>query len=313
MTGAAMEGFSFGQAIGAGFRVMGRNPVAVLMWAAVYLVFLLLPALALLRYVLPDMISAMQQAAEHAAEHTRPDPAAMMALRSRGYGLQPALWVLSVVVNTVVIGAIFRSVLEPEKGRFGYLRLGGQELWLGLTYLVITVMTVIMVFILVFPVAIAAGIGAAMAQHGTGTPLVGLVVTLLALGGFGVILWVLLRLSLALPMSFAQGRFLLYESWDLTRGHALKMFGVYLVLVLGLAVLELIFVFTVGASVFQARHADPQFASHFAGRIAQFVATSWPTIAGFAVLISIIGMAVRTVTVAPLAEIYRELTAREAA
>ena len=33
-----------------------------------------------------------------------------------------------------------------------------------------------------------------------------------------------LRLSLALPMSFAQRRFRLYESWDLTRGQAGKMF-----------------------------------------------------------------------------------------
>ena len=308
-----MDSFSYGRAIGAGFRVIGRHPLAVVMWAAVYLVFLLLPAIAVLRSVLPDMVAAWQQAALHAGEHARPDPAAMMALRSRAYGLQPALWLLSVVVNTVVIGAIFRSVLEPEKGRFGYLRLGGQELWLGLTYLVLTVMTVIMVFILVFPVAIAAGVSAAMAQHGTGSPLMGLVVALVALGGFGVILWVLLRLSLALPMSFAQGRFLLYESWDLTRGQALKMFGVYLVLVLGLAVLELAFVLTVGTRLYQATQADPNFWSHFADRVGQFVAPAWPTIAGFAILISVIGMAVRTVTVAPLAEIYRELTARDAA
>ena len=35
-----MDSFSYGRAIGAGFRVIGRHPLAVVMWAAVYLVFL---------------------------------------------------------------------------------------------------------------------------------------------------------------------------------------------------------------------------------------------------------------------------------
>jgi hypothetical protein len=307
-----MDSFSFGQAIGAGFRVIGRRPLAVLAWAAVYLVFVIVPALAVLRYMLPDMIAAMQQAALHAGEHTRPDPTAMMALRSRTSGLQPALWLLSVVVNTVVIGAIFRAVLEPEDSRFGYLRLSQRELWLGLTYLVVTVMMVIMAFILIFPVAIVAGVSAALAQHGAGAPAAGVAIAVVGLAGAGLIVWVMLRLSLALPMSFAQGRFLLYESWDLTRGHALKMFGVFFVLALGLLILEGVVALTIGASLLGPMRNDPAFGTHLADKIAQFVATSWPTIAGFAVLASVIGMALHAVLLAPLAEIYRELTAEGA-
>src|ERR1700755_1712497 len=82
--GAAMQSFSCGAAIGAGFRVIGRHPLAVLAWAAVYLIFVLAPALAVVRYVLPDVLAGVQQAAQQAAQHpglhARPDPAALMAL-----------------------------------------------------------------------------------------------------------------------------------------------------------------------------------------------------------------------------------------
>ena len=67
-----MDGFSFGQAFGAGFRVIGRNPLAVLAWAAVYLLFLILPALLMVSYALPAIIAAT---AEMAANPGPPNPA----------------------------------------------------------------------------------------------------------------------------------------------------------------------------------------------------------------------------------------------
>jgi hypothetical protein len=305
-----MGDFSVGDAIGSGFRLVGRAPLAVLAWAAVYLALVLAPTLALVRFGMPAIIAAVEQTQAHSGA---PDPAGMMALQSGFMVWQPAVWLLSIVCVTVVMGAMFRAVLQPQEGRFGYLRLSRQELWLGLTYLVLMVMAVIMAFLLMLPMVISGAILAAMAGNGSSGAGGALLLALLGLGGFGAIIWVLLRLSLALPMSFAQGRFLLYESWDLTRGHALKIFLVYLVLVLALLVLEVGVAAVVGFSMFShyrdSLAAAPQTPEAMLAMIQRYE----PMIVAGGVIASVLAMAIHAIFVAPLALIYRELTAGESA
>jgi hypothetical protein len=300
-----MGSFSFGRAVGAGFRVIGRHPLAVLAWAAVYLVFVILPALALAAYALPALIAATKDMASHAGG---PDLAQIMAFQTGVFGWQPAVWLLSVVVTTVVTGATFRAVLEPQNSRWAYLRLSRQELWLGLTLLVLVVMAFILMFLLLIPFGIGAGMTAAIAKHGGSTGAAVLMLVLLGLVAMGVLVWLGLRLSLALPMSFAQARFLLYESWDLTRGQALRMFLVYLALAVGLWLVEVVVVILIAAWAY----------AHFGGAPPRMFADGvapadvfrrfWPMIVGFAAIGSVVATAIRTIFVAPLAEIYRELT-----
>jgi len=305
-----MGDFSFGDAIGAGFRVIGRKPLAVLIWAAAYLLLVGLPTAVFVAHVIPAMAAAAQAASMHVG---RPDPAQFMAWRAGVFGWQPGLWLLSVVATTLLMGAMFRAVLQPEADRWGYLRLGRQELWLGLTYLVLLVMAFILMFVLFIPMAISIGIVSAIGQHG-GSQAGGVTLLVVAgIVGMGAILWVLLRLSLALPMSFAEGRFLLYESWDLTRGHALKMFGVYLALAIGLWLFEVACVAAV-AGIFWGHVQDAAgwSAMRPSGAIDVF-RRYLPTIIGAGVVGSVVLMAIHAIFVAPLAEIYRELTAAEAA
>ena len=305
-----MDDFSFGGAIGAGFRVIGRNPLAVLIWAAAYLLLVGLPTAAFMANIIPAMAAAAQQASTHVG---RPDPAQFMAWRAGVFGWQPGLWLLSVVTTTLLMGAMFRAVLQPEAGHWGYLRLGRQELWLGLTYLVLLVMAFILMFVLFIPMAISIGVIAAIGQHG-GSQAGGVTLLVIAgIVGFGAILWVLLRLSLALPMSFAKGRFLLYESWDLTRGHALKMFGVYLALAIGLWLFEVACVVAFAAVFWgQVQDAASWRAMQPSAAIDMF-RRYLPTIIGAGVVGSVVLMAIHTIFMAPLAEIYRELTAGEPA
>jgi hypothetical protein len=306
-----MDDFSFGEAIGAGFRVIGRNPLAVLIWAAAYLLLVGLPALAFVAHVIPVALAAAQDAKAHMGH---PDPAQVMAWQAGIMGWQPAIWLLSVVATTLLMGAMFRAVLQPEARGWGYLRLGRQELWLGLTYLVLLVMGFILMFVLFLPMAIASGVMAAIGQHG-GSTIGGVILLVLAgLAGTGAIVWVLLRLSLALPMSFAQGRFLLYESWDLTRGQTLKMFGVYVVLAIGLWVFEAVCAVAFFA-VFWGHLQDG--AASWSGMqptaALDMFHRDLPAIIGAGVVASVVLMAIHAIFVAPLAEIYRELTAAEPA
>jgi len=304
-----MERFSFGEAIGAGFRVIARYPLAVPIWAAVYVLFVAVPTIAVLAHVLPAAIASLQDAALNG--HGRPDPAQIMALRARTFGWQPALWLLQVAVHTVVMAAVFRAVLEPQNSRWAFLRLGRQELWLGLTYLVLMVMTAIMIVMLFIPIAIASAIIAGVAQHG-GPPPTGaaMLLTVIGLAGVGVIVWVLLRLSLALPMSFAQARFMLYESWDLTHGQAFRMFLVYLVLGLGVVLFELAVAAVAGMTFLPAlRHAAWAGGVGFEG-LMSVIHQELPVLAGVVVVVAILAMAFHAILIAPLAEIYREVTAK---
>jgi hypothetical protein len=85
-----MDDFSYGQAIGAGFRVIGRRPLAVLTWAAVYLVLVVAPAVAMLAVLPPKMLGAMRDM----GAHTGPPTAAqlMAALSVLSHAASFAAW-----------------------------------------------------------------------------------------------------------------------------------------------------------------------------------------------------------------------------
>jgi hypothetical protein len=307
-----MASFSFGGAIGAGLRVIGRHPLAVPVWAAVYIVFVALPAIAIVIHVLPDAIASIHEAAQRAGPGARPDPTRLMALRSQTFGWQPVIWLLQVITHTVVMGAVFRAVLEPQNSRWAFLRLSRQELWLGLTYLVIMVMGFIMALALAIPLAIASAVVAGVAQHGGGgSPVAAaLLITLIGLAGAGAIVWALLRLSLALPMSFAQGKFPLYESWDLARGQAFKMVLVFLVLAIGVVLFEFVVVAVAGVTLIPHLKSAALSGDTGVEAAIRVIRQRTPLLVGLIVVISLVAMAIQAILIAPLAEIYRELTAK---
>jgi hypothetical protein len=305
-----MADFSWGEATGSGFRLIARHPLAILAWTLVYLLFVVVPSFALLAHALPQLIDAMHSQGGYGRHAGRPDPAAIMAFRQRNFGLQPALWLLSIAVNSVVISAIFRAVLRPEARSWSYLRLGAEELWTGLSYLVFIFVAIILFCVLAFPMAIAVGLVAGVSAHGHGSPTPALAL-LAAIGVIGAcaIFWVLIRLCLALPMSFAERRFRLYESWDLTRGHAFKIFLVFLALMIGLILLEILLVSAAAYNLLPRVHGVGSWDSLTEGGIGASLRRLGPTLALLAVVGSVIGMAVHAITVAPLAVIYRRLSA----
>lgn len=304
-----MTGFSYGQAVGAGFRVLGRTPWAVLAWAGAYLLMVALPSYLLIAQALPDMITTYRDAAQAAVGGAPPNLERVLALRSKLAITQPLLFVLHIVSRAILMGAVYRAVLEPDAKAWGYLRLSKQELWLGLTYLVFAVMGVILVLTLMVPLSIAAAIGEMSARHGGGNPIEVLLLVLIFLAGIGAIIWLMLRLSLALPASWAQGRFVLYESWTLTRDQGFKLFLVGLTLLAIVGIIDLaawlgawtlILNHLVGAGSWRAAlHSS---ASELAQRLL-------PIIIGVGVVGSVFGMAIYAVVVAPWAEMYRQLSA----
>ena len=128
-----MSNFSAGDAIGAGFRLVAREPLAVLAWAAAYLLLGVLPQYGLLALAVPNILGFYQSQFKVVLEHAPLDLEASRAMSAHLLNVEPLILLFSIVSQTLIVGAILRAVLQPEARRFGYLRVSGQELWLGLS------------------------------------------------------------------------------------------------------------------------------------------------------------------------------------
>jgi membrane-anchored glycerophosphoryl diester phosphodiesterase (GDPDase) len=127
---------------------------------------------------------------------------------------------LSLVLSAALSAAVVRAVLTPEQKRWGYLRLGGDEL---------RVIVVSIVVAIVICVAAAVAFGAvallgAFTAH-SGMNILWLLVVLLGLAAFAFVVWLSLRLSLAIPITVAERRIAVFDSFAMTKGRSLALLG----------------------------------------------------------------------------------------
>ena len=189
-----------------GFRLTRRAPLAVLSWAAAYAVFIGLMFL----LVGPHFVTVLSVITEMQAQgQTEPSPEDVERL-AQAYGViigwAMPLWLLfSAVIST----AIARSVIRPEDRKFGYLRVGKDELRvLGASLLVSLIMFAVMFAGFMVVTVATAG---AMAL-----PALWLIVVLLSLAIIGLLIWLSVRLSLVVPSTFAEGRIMLKPAFAMT-------------------------------------------------------------------------------------------------
>jgi hypothetical protein len=307
-----MGQFSMDRAITAGFRLIGREPLAFLVWAAVFLIIGVLPQIGVFALILPEWTRMVREISANAAQSTPPSSAAALAPMFRSQvamlQLQPIAWLASIVSRAVLLGAIYRAVLYPQDRRFFYLQLSGRELWLGLVMLVLVVMVVLLALAVMVPTAVVLGVLGALARN---SPALGLLIVPVMCVAVGVIVWVALRLSLATPMSFAQSGFRLYESWDLTRGQVGKLFGVGLAMLVITWIFEVVLmgvVVSVGLSLIGGLPSHDQLQAWFQHPHVDLARLS-PWIAGASIAVTIFATLVLALFGAGWAEIYQELTA----
>ena len=183
-----MATFSIGDAIGSGFGLIRRRPLSVWAWGLTYLILAGLPAMAMFGWMAPDYFSFLHRVlSTPAGAGEPPDPALFMPMQMKAMMLQPVMFVGSLVGRAVLVAAVFRAVLEPRNKAFASMRLGAQELWLGLLMLAIGILAVVLIVVVAI-VAVAIGLGGAAglkaAQVGTGWIGFGAVVLgLVACGG----------------------------------------------------------------------------------------------------------------------------------
>lgn len=198
-----------------GFRLARRAPLAILAWAGAYVVFFAV-FFAVAGGSLVNIINLAQQI-EQSAEPSMED----LAVVFRAYGSMMVLALpLSILFSAVLTAAVARSVIRPEDKRFGYLRLGRDELRiLGATLIVALLMFGV---VMVGTTVVSALIGLAAAMS---APFLILPAVLAGLALAAACVWLAVRLCLVAPMTFAEQKIAIKESWAMTKGRFWPLLG----------------------------------------------------------------------------------------
>ena len=216
-----MASFSPSEMAFTGFRVVREHPKALIGWAAVQFVLSLSTMTTLTVMAGPALAHLPDN-----ADLLNPDPKLILPLIRQ---LLPAYLValaIMLAIYPVLYGAMNRAVLRPQDDRFGYLRLGRDELrQLGLMLAMLGLgLAGYLAAVILGAIVIAALRGVVGAADPTGGDLSAAVLFGLILAG---VIYVSARLSLASALTFATRRIDLFGSWALTRGLTLPIFGVF--------------------------------------------------------------------------------------
>ena len=201
-----------------GFRVTRERPGAVALWAL---------ALFAANLVLLSAVVALGLGpvfAEINPLQTGPlRPELVARIEAAGPWL-PGLLAAFLAVNAVLYTAVLRAVIEPDDARFGYLRLGFQELrQLGLWLYALAPLTGLQVLLLAVETMAQAAGRALEPDAGR------LVLAAVAAATFVALFYPLVRLSIAPAMTFHARKVRLFSAWSLTRGQFWGMVGSYVV------------------------------------------------------------------------------------
>lgn len=222
--------FSASDAAFEGFRLVRRAPLALLAWMLVY-VLMMVAVVALAGGALGGLMETAA-AIESGGE---PRPEDLTAMGMAYLGLMVVLFPLSLLFSAVLYAAVNRAVLRPSEKAFGYLRVGGDEVRVLVVYFLLTICFMLLAVLLFGAVGVVAGILGGTVGEGWAAA----VAVLGGLAALGLFVWILVRLSLALPMTVAEKRIALFDSWSLTRG---RFWGL-----LGMAVLAFVLTMVVSA------------------------------------------------------------------
>ena len=208
-----------------GFRISRRRPGVIAAWGGVWLLGLI----AMLLAALPLVAPFMEELAAAGGDAARLSADATAALERTSLLLIP----IAVVMQAVLGAAVYRAVLTPEAPRFAFLRLGRDEGRVLVAALVLGCISVLFNFGGEALVTWATAAGGMIAGA-----VVWLVVT-------GLMIWVSVRLCLAVPLTFVRERLAFAEAWKASRPLFWPLLGLNIV-VLALAAIVVLLLVLIG-------------------------------------------------------------------
>ncbi len=220
---------SVGRILEGAFGLVRERFMAVAIWAGIYLVGNLV------------ILFSMQPIIGAAANPATADPGAMVAAMAPIYLLNLIL----VLVGLVLYTAAMRAVLRPEAGGLAFLRVGMDELRMLLLLILFLFVGVVLSVGFMFVLTMV-GAGVAMSSQ---SPLAtGLIAFFASLALFALFLFLIIRFSLAFPLTLHRRQLVLGEAWVLSRGRFWTLFGAALVVtVIGIVMTIVLSSFALGS------------------------------------------------------------------
>ncbi|GAA0623432.1 hypothetical protein GCM10009422_19360 [Brevundimonas kwangchunensis] len=196
----------------------------MLFWALASLIISLVSS-ALIVALFGDSMSQLIAASNTPAT----DPAEVAALFGQMAGMYAVLLPFVLLIFSIFTGAVYRAVLRPTESGMAYLRLGATELRLAVVLVALWALSIVLTFALALCIGVIAAViamaaGGGGAGAGIATALIVLVLYLVMIAGL-LAFWV--KFSFAAPMTFAEGRIRIFQSWKATKGHFWPLLGAY--------------------------------------------------------------------------------------
>ncbi|MDQ0463826.1 hypothetical protein QO010_001597 [Caulobacter ginsengisoli] len=302
-----MAKFDVADAALAGFGVIRRKPLAVLVWGLVIYVLAIVPAIG----IIGALFNFVHQMSEIARSGVEPSPHDILRAESQLFFQNPLATIGSLLVRVLLAAAICRAVVTPKDDRFFYLRLGRGELMLAL---VIIVAAVLLTLAIMVYAGVAVALGFLAYKISQGVMIAWCIIA--AIGYIVGLIWVLLRFSLIAPASVIEKEFRLFESWRLTKGHAGSLF---LVGLLNLVVVFLVqsllsaLLFGVGGVALISTNAmgsltEANIEAFFSQPPGVVTQQLLPWFLGLGLIVAMVASVMITVAMAPWAHVYKALT-----
>jgi hypothetical protein len=296
---------SVGAAVGAGFGLIRRKPLAILAWGLILALALGL-VIAAYANLLTNMVgfTATQNAG---VQPSASQTSAMIGFMLMGQGEIFLAIIALVLVRTIVTTAVWRAVIHPEQGSWAYLRVGMAELFVFLINMAVGFLANLAVLPLM-PLLLIVGALLAFHQY-VAAVIVGVLAVIAVIVG---IIYVELRFALLGPMIVHDDRFHFFDAWRLSRG---KVGGLFLIglclagIVVAAEVLAIALTFGAGAAaLYLAAGGFNELQGFFQQPPPLIASKLWPLAALWALVAVPAAGALSAILCAPWARVYRDLT-----
>ena len=278
-----------------GFRLARRTPMTILIWALAYIVFT-----AVCFALVGGSFVALMAAATDLQGATDPSLDQLQPLMAAYAGMA---WILplSILFGAVIYTAVMRAVLRPEQKGFGYMRLGMDEVRVFVVYLVLSILAVIAAIVIYGVAGVIGGVAGSAAGDAGGA-----IAVVLMIAATVVFVWLMVRFSLALPITVDQQKFAIFDSWGVTKGRALGLFGMtVIVIVMAIVVSILTSIVILPLTLLAGGLTD--FAALEGADVGQIIDAMGPAIVIYLIYNGIVSALMLAIFYAPYAAAYRDI------
>ncbi|MFN3353989.1 MAG: hypothetical protein ACK4Z5_10305 [Brevundimonas sp.] len=289
--------FSATDAAFEGFRLTRRKPLAVAMWGLFYLV-MMAAFFALIGGAFISLMAEMERL-QSVPEPSFEEFQALLPL----YGTMMGVLPLAMIFGAVLSAAVARAVLRPAESAFGYLRLGMDEARVFVVSLVLGILFGVVSLIGWAVVGFVIGMAIATEQG-----LLWLVAVIAGLGVTAGLIWLAVRLSLAVPIVVGERRFAIFDSFGLTKGRFWPLLGMAIIAVVMSIIVSLLG--SIALTPITLMTGGIQELAAFEGAALQEVLrAAAPAVIAYLVINGILSALQLAIMYAPFAAAYRDIKA----